>query len=947
MDPERWRQIERLYYSALEQETAERHGFLIQACQGDTGLVREVETLLEQSGATEALIDKPGWAVVHDLASTQTALNAHQMLGPYEIVELLGAGGMGEVYSAVDTRLGRRVAIKISQERFSGRFKREARAISALNHPHICSLYDVGPDYLVMEYVEGEPLRGPMPLAQALALADQILDALDAAHRKGIIHRDLKPGNILLGGNGVKVVDFGLARIEHTAASGAGPQSSTETMPLTAKGFMLGTLPYMSPEQIEGHDADARTDIFAFGIVLYELIAGRRPFAANSQASLIASILKEQPKPLNELEPLVPAGVAEVVRICLEKDTEQRWQSAREVRHALKCIPIETSAVPTNVRSVRVWQGLAALMALIAVGMAGWMFRAKTPGPVSRFEASLPENITPGDDVSVSPDGRKLVFNAAGGGGLWVRDVDALEWRHLPGTEGASSPFWSPDSRYLGFAAGERIRKLDTTGGPPETLCTVPGNVLSSGAWNRDGVILFGSWGGGAGGPLWKISQAGGAATAITQTDASKGELYDTWPTFLPDGKHFLCFRSGKPEVQGIYAGSLDLKPADQPGNRILASSLPACYANGYLFFMRAATLMAQPFDAGRLQLKGVPVSVGENILFTWYATGVFSVSPSGSLVYRTGSGAGKFQITWVDRQGKALSTLGPPGPDAGVTLSPDGRSAVVKDSPYDVPGDLWTLDFATERRTRLTFRNDVYSPGVWSPDGARIAYAAGDLGDKVYDKASSGAGEERELLNEPGVRHYVTDWSRDGRFLLYHTENAPKTGYDVWVLPLQGNRKPVLLLGDTFNEWAAVFSPDVRWIAYASTETRPGTAEVFVRPFRVSEASGMPVLGEGKWQVSKDGGNWPRWRSDKEIIFNGPLPGTSVFAAPVKASGAAFESGALQRLFGHPYAAYSGADITSDGQRFLLSVPQIETTPRNSITVLLNWPALLESEVH
>ena len=869
-------------------------------------------------------------------------LSAGDKIGPYEILEPIGSGGMGEVWKARDTRLNRLVAIKTSHSNFSERFEREARASAALNHPHICSLYDVGPDYLVMEYVEGEVLRGPVPLPQALALANQMLEALDAAHRAGIVHRDLKPANILLGRNGVKILDFGLAKFQHAtvAASGGGTQAATETTPLTAEGSILGTLPYMSPEQIEGRAADARSDIFAFGVVLYELITGRRPFSGNSPASLIASILKERPQPLNELAPLAPAGIAQVVQTCLEKDVENRWQSAREVKHALTWISAEALPGLTATRSVRLWQGLAALAILIAAGAAGWLFWSEKPGQTSRFEVTLPENISPSENLSVSPDGRKLAFSSAEGNGLWIRSLDALEWRHLSGTEGSSTLFWSPDSRYLGFVAGEQIKKLDTLGGPPETICALPGNVISSAAWNQDGVIIVGSWGGGSGGPLWKVSQAGGAATAVTQTN--KEELYHTWPTFLPDGRHFLYFRSGTPEGEGIYAGSLEAKPAEQPQNRILASAYPASYANGYLFFTRANTLMAQPFDTRRLRLEGAPVSVAENILTTWFGTGAFSVSPSGTLVYRTGSATGNVQLTWVDRQGKALSTIGSPGTDFGITLSPDGKRAVVKDSPYDVPGDLWTLDFATGRRTRLTFHKDVYSPGVWSPDGARIAYAAGNFGDKLCDKASSGAGDERELLKEPGLRHYATDWSRDGRFLLYHTENAPRTGYDEWVLPLQGNRKPVLLLGDTFNEWAGVFSPDMRWIAYASTEETRTGAEVYVRPFRISE-SGVPESGEGKWQISKGGGNWPRWPSDKEIIFDGGLPGTDIWAVPVKTSGDAFQSEGPQRLVATRYVSYTGADVTRDGQRLLLAVPLVQRTPPNSIAVVLNWTALVK----
>jgi eukaryotic-like serine/threonine-protein kinase len=858
-------------------------------------------------------------------------------LGPYTIIELIGAGGMGAVWKARDTRLNRLVAVKTSDKRFSERFEREAQMIAALNHPHICSLFDVGPNYLVMEYVEGEPLRTPIPLDQALAMACQILDALDTAHRKGIIHRDLKPDNILLSRNGVKVLDFGLARITNGPASRGDAQTAMD-LSLTAQGTILGTLPYMSPEQIEGHEADARSDIFSFGVVLYELISGKRPFTGESQASLIASILKTTPQPLHELQP-APAGIDRVVQTCLEKDPEKRWQSAREVKHALTWMSAETPLARKAAKPLHLWRGLSALLVAITLGMAGWTFWPKPPSPVSRFEALLPENVTPVDSVSISPDGRKLVFTAAGKDGLWIRSLDALDWRPLPGTEGAWSPFWSPDSRYLAFAVNNQLKKLDTTGSPPETLCTVPTDVRGAGTWNQDGVIVFGSWGGGNGGPLWKVSAAGGTAAAVTQVDASKGEFYHTWPTFLPDGKHFIYFRSGPPDVEGIYAGSLDAKPSEQSRARILATPFTAIYANGYLFFQRQATLLAQPLNARRLQLEDTPVPVADAVQTTWYATGVFSVSQKGALAYRTPDVGESTQLTWIDREGKTLSTFGPPGTDRNISLSRDEKRGVVKDSPYDVPGDLWTLDFSGSRRARLTFRKDVYSPGVWSPDGGRIAYSAGNLGDTLYEKASSGVGDGKELLKEPGLRHYPTSWSADGRFLLYHTENAPKTGYDLWVLPLQGDRKPVLLLGETYNEWGGAFSPDMHWVAYASLETN-GKVEVYVRPFRVSEQTGTPALGESKWQVTKDGGNWPLWRNPKEIVFDSQPLRTAVFAVPVQTTGAVFESAVPQRLFALPQY---GGDMTPDGQRFLIAILQLQRSAPPSITMVLNWPALMK----
>ncbi|HEX5045636.1 MAG TPA: protein kinase [Gammaproteobacteria bacterium] len=863
-------------------------------------------------------------------------LQAGTKLGPYEILALVGAGGMGQVWRARDTRLDRLVAIKTSDTRFSDRFEREARAIAALNHPHVCSLYDVGPDYLVMEYVEGERLRGPVPRAQALVLAEQILDALDAAHRRGIVHRDLKPENILLAHNGVKVLDFGLAKIERPAgAAGENTEVAAAVTGRTIDGAVLGTLPYMSPEQIEGRDADARSDLFAFGVVLYELLAGRRPFVGDTQTGLVASILKEEPRPLTDLQPPLPPGLAAIVRTCLEKDPEKRWQSAREIKHALTWIAAERPA-PAPARSVRAWQALAAVMALIAVGLGGWASWPAARGSVSRFEASIPEGVT-GGALAMSPDGRQLVFVV--GGALWIRDFGAPEWRRLPGTEGGSTPFWSPDGRYLGFSVGREIKKVALAGGPPETLSTLPNDAGGFGSWNRNGDLLVGAWGGGTGGPIWKVPETGGAATAVTEVDLSATEFHHTWPTFLADGTHFLYFRSGPEEVQGTYVGSLGIEPGQQSRQRLLQSTVPAVYANGHVFFVRANTLMAQRFDDRSLELAGAPVPVAENVAVTWYSTAVFAVSEGGTLAYRAAAPSGTFQLTWLDRQGQTLGTFGPPGPDTSVALSPDGKRAVVKDSPYGEPGDLWTLDFASGRRARLTFGSDVYSPGVWSPDGSRIAYAAGRLGDTVFTKAASGLGDAQELLKESGVRHFVTSWSRDGRFLLYHVENAPKTGYDQWALGVQDGKR-TLLLGESFNEWAGVFSPDMRWLAYVSLET--GVSEVYVRPFRLAEADGEPALGDGRWQVSRNGGNWPLWRDDEEILFNHFPSAPTLFAVPVDASGTAFESGVPQRLVLPPTASSSSAD-SADGQRFMMAVRQDQGgTDRAAIGVVLNWPALV-----
>ncbi len=869
-------------------------------------------------------------------------LSAGDKLGPYETVAPIGAGGMGEVYKARDTRLDRIVAVKVSKTEFSERFEREARAIATLNHSHICQLYDVGPNYLVMEYIEGVPLKGPLPLDQALKYAAEICDALDAAHKKNIVHRDLKPANILITKAGVKLLDFGLAKLGPAVKASEG----TMTMALTGKGEMLGTFQYMSPEQINGQDAGPESDIFSFGLVLYEMLTGKRAFDGATPASVIAAIL-ERPTP--SVGDVAPPALDRVLKRCLEKDPENRWQSARDLKAELEWMaqaapaqapPFGAPTAPAPpAKTLRLWQGLAALLAVLALGLAGWMFWSKTapPAQVIRFQVPPPDNVTVGNTVALSPDGRKLVFEAISNqDGLLIRDLDALEWRRIPGTEGASRPFWSPDSKFLAFGVKNQLKKIDVSGGPTQTLCTVPTGNVQRGSWNRDGVILFRS-----GESLWKISQAGGVATAVTSIDASR-EQFHAIPTFLPDGRHFIYVRGGgSSETNGVYAGSLDAKPAEQSRERIIPGQITASYVNGYLLFLRDNTLMAQAFDAGRLQLRGEPTPLAEHVA-TGGVSGVFSVTPTGALAYRTEAGSDSYQLTWFDRQGKILSTFGQPGTDQGIVLSPDGTHGVVRDARDDAAGDLWTLDFARGVRTRFTFR---HSPGAWevawSPDGSRIAYAAGNLRDTLYERASSGAGDEKELWKEASRTHFPTSWSRDGRFLLYTTRNGPKTGQDLWVLPLQSDRKPVPLLATEFNENDAVFSPDMRWIAYDSDES--GRLEVYVRPFMAAGLSGAPSFGQGKWQVSKDGGDFPWWRPDgKEIIFQAPPRGTAKMAVDVKANGAAFEAGVPHRLFTAPLDY--GWAVAPDGKRFLLAVPSKQEDANTPITVVLNWPAQLQT---
>jgi eukaryotic-like serine/threonine-protein kinase len=882
-------------------------------------------------------------------------LSSGEQLGHYKILSMIGKGGMGEVYLGTDTRLGRSVAIKVSSREFNDRFEREAHAISTLNHPNICTLHDVGPNYLVMEYLEGETLskiieRGPLPPDKALTYAVQIVDALAAAHAKGVIHRDLKPGNIIITKNGAKVLDFGLAKISAekiSLESAANIQTITE--PITRAGAVLGTLYYMPPEQVEGKDTDERSDIFSFGVVLYEMITGHRPFSGDTQAAVLASLLKDPPPPMSQYQPAVPRALERVVRKCLEKKPEDRWHSARDLKPTLELIDLDAPGMSTSSASTSVpipvqtpaqrkwlWLALAgALLVILAAGAAVLWLKPSAPARATRFEVTLPEGVQFSQYVSVSPDGHKLVFNATGDkAGLWIRDLDTLQWRQLPGTDGSSSPFWSPDSRFLGFSVANELKKIEVAGGPPQTLCKSP-SAVGTGAWSKDNVILFG---GKPNGPLRRVSAAGGIPTDVTVIDSKRGENYHLIPTFLPDGKHFVYTISGSPEVSGVYVGSLDVKPAEQSKERILTTTLGAPYVDGNIFFIREGTLMAQSFDAGKLQLRGEPVPVAEHV-GAELSSGFFAVSPTGVLAYRTGAAiTAGLQHTWFDREGKATGTFGEPNNDFGVRLSPDGTHAAERDAAGQTRGDIWLLDFARGVRTRLTFRQSLGSYPVWSPDGSRIAFSAGDSPDTIYEKSASGAGEEKELLKKPGEVMLPTSWSHDGRFLLYYTASVPKTGSDLWVLSLEGDRKAIPLLTTDFNEGLGDFSPDGRWVAYVSNES--GRNEVYVRPFVASGPSG-PSLGEGKWQVSKDGGTNPRWRADgKEIIFNF---GLAILSVDVNASGAGFQMGTAKQLFRAP--ANNGWDVTGDGKRFLMIVPpnQAAQAAPTPITVVLNWQADLK----
>lgn len=863
-------------------------------------------------------------------------LTAGTRFGPYEIHEPIGAGGMGQVYRATDTRLNRDVAIKVSSEQFSDRFSREAVAVAALNHPNICTLHDVGPDYLVMEYVEGTPLAGPVPVAEALRIADQILAALDHAHRRGVVHRDLKPANILVTRQGVKLLDFGLAKIQQAVAIG----DLTMAGPATAHGMLLGTIHYMSPEQLEGKDADERSDLFSFGCVLYELVTGRRPFEGSSPASLIAAILQSRPAPLDS-----PA-LNRIVETCLARDPEERWQTARELRHALRWSAADGTSPAASSTSRRRWVPwtVAACLAVVA-GVLGALLvtRTEAAAPLSTFAVDAPPAaafnflITA---TAVSPDGRFLVFRAGAGERapmLWLRPIDSVEARPLPGTEGADFPFWSPDSASIAFFAGDRLKRLDLSGGAPVVLAEAVGGLTSwgvGGAWNRDGVILFGETRG-----LIRIAGSGGTPEVLIAADASRQERGYGHPQFLPDGNRFLyLLASDDADMQGIYVASLD-----DPGTRVqvVRTQTKAIYSPplpgraGHLLFLRDRALLAQAFDLRTLRLLGDPAPLAQDIaMHTSLHAGAFWSSDTGLLVYRSGVALERVKLTWMSRAGTRQGSAGPDDAYTSVRLSPDGRRAGLgRRDPLG--SDIWVLEFGSERMTRFTFNPQMDSCPVWSPDGRQIAFSSDRTGSRqIYRKDAGGAGEEERLTDGPGLK-CVMDWSRDGRHLLYSELGR---SFDLWLLPLDGGA-PVPVLRTPFDEFDGQFSPDGQWIAYTSNES--GRNEVYVTAF-----AGTDAAFRGRWPVSNQGGRAPRWRADGKELFYLAAGSRAVVAVEVRASGDRIETGTPRELFDASIPAEAGDwlypyDVAADGERFLIQEPaDARSSP---LTVVLNWQAKLK----
>jgi eukaryotic-like serine/threonine-protein kinase len=888
------------------------------------------------------------------------SLGSGTRLGPYEIVGTLGAGGMGEVYRARDTKLNRNVAIKVllpavaSDPDRLARFSREAQVLASLNHPNIAHIHGLeesgGVQALVMELVEGPTLAdhiagssGPMPVREVLSIAKQIAEALEAAHEQGIIHRDLKPANIKVRPDGrVKVLDFGLAKA--LAPAGAGDttdaratMSPTLSMRATQAGIILGTAAYMSPEQAAGKPVDKRSDLWAFGVVLLEMLTGRQVFGGETTSHVLASVLKDEPD-WTALPADTPAPLRRLLRRCLQKDRKRRLADAADAW--LEIDEAETSPtdapLPLDASSARGRLGwvvaAASSAAMLALGFPAVRYFRQAPpvvGSEMRTEINTPASTDP-LSFALSPDGKQLVFVASGDGAprLWLRPLATTSAQPLAGTEGADYPFWSPDSRSVGFFADGKLKRLDIGGGSPQVLADT--NGPRGGTWNADGVILFAP---SFTSPIFRVPSSGGKATPATTLGGVQSHRF---PQFLPDGRRFLFYAQGTPDTGGIYLGSLDTPDA----RRLTAADAAGAYAQlGWLLWVRAGTLMAQRLDMERRALTGDPVTVADVVAIdaTTYASAL-SVSASGLLAYRTAT-TNRRQLNWFDRTGKALGTLGAPDESNlwNPRVSPDGRRAAVNRT-VQGNADVWLLDGT--RSSRFTFDAALDRFPVWSPDGSRIVFDSTRTGAtrNLYVKASGGAGNEDLLVESPQSK-VAGDWSADGRFLLYMSID-PQTDADMWVVPLEGDRKPWVFLKTNFTEYSGVFSPDGRWIAYQSNES--GRFEIYVRPFVPPSAANAPAnSAAGQWQVSTAGGISPRWRADgKELYYIGQAG--QMMAASITVMGTSLAPGAPVKLF--DTRIYGGGvdnrlgtqyDVARDG-RFLIDTVLDEATA--PITLLQNW---------
>jgi len=956
MDAERWRQIEELYHSALDSEVAERAKLLAHA---DPEVRREVESLLAQPTADSPL-DRSVFSALN-----RPHLVPGAVIGPYRIEGLLGEGGMGVVYRAFDPKLKRPVAVKLLPDLADAaarqRFQREARTITALNHPHILTVYDVGEldgrQYLVTELVDGGTLRSwaaaeKRSWRQIVDMLVGVADGLATAHQAGVIHRDIKPENILIAKNGyAKLADFGLAKLfQH--------DETPTRIALTHPGVIAGTIGYMSPEQASGNTVDARSDNFSFGAVLYELLAGQRPFSGKSDLEELQRIVHGTPEPLGGQTP-IPLRM--VVEKALEKDPADRYQTTRELvvdlrrasrqsgsGYAAETQPEITSAPGSyQTRQSRLSWRTAAVWFIGGIGFATavtlWLVQSPptptTSGPI-RVQIPPGVRLTQSSPFSVSPDGRQIVFAGAGDDSvvrLWVRSMDALAVQPLSGTEvalgGVTPPmFWSPDSRFVAFDAAGQLKKVDVRGGAPQKVCDLP--VLAvGGAWNRNDVILVGSPKGG----LMRCPASGGTASVVTQLDSSRGESAHAFPSFLPDGRHFLYLRVSRnaPENTGVYLRALETGSGDSADRRILVTPFGAAYVPGavsgvgHILFVRDAALYAQPFDERRLELSGNAIRVAEPIgsFLDW---AFFSASTSGVLVFR-GSDEDR-QLTWFDPRGKILGRASEPGRYRGLTLDPSGTRVLVvrRADGATVDQDLWLVELSGSRASKVTFDSRLEDFPVWSHDGKKLFFTAGGGIGPLFEQSLSGTDAAQVLLRTE-EHLFPTSASPDGRFLLYCAVGIGETRVDLWVLPLQGD-KPFPFLRRAFDQCQGQFSPDGRWVAYVSNES--GRYEVLVRPFTPSGAAGALE----STVVSHGGGIAPRWRSDGKELFY--LGANGAVTSVALTTDRAMAIGPPRVLFQVPGADAAWA-VTKDGERFLLAAPAGQSTG-SPFTVVFNWQAAL-----
>ena len=911
MTPERWRRIEDIYHAVLSRDVSQRTAFLNEACAGDAELRREVESLLAQTASADGLLDRPAVAMAAELVSNpQRTLLTGRRIGAYQLQTLLGAGGMGEVYRARDVKLGRDVAIKILPRMFTAdpdrlaRFEREARVLAALNHPHVAAIYGFeesdGIRALVLELVEGETLaekiqRGPLSDNEVLTIAQQLADALDAAHERGIVHRDLKPANIKITPDGVvKVLDFGLAKavVGEGAASDIS-RSPTITLDRTRNGVLVGTAAYMSPEQARGQAVDKRTDIWAFGCILYEMVTGHVAFPGATISDTIAAILERDPD-WTALPASTPQPIRRLLQHCLEKDSRRRLRDIADASAIVTDDVSAGSAVAAHVRSTRTAWLLAGLALAVLAGLL--LLRPdrnqSRPEPI-KFTFEPPENVTlvrEGLDTALSPDGRQVAFVAQGGSGppaIWIHSMSSQESRRIEGTDNGVGPFWSPDGQFLAFFAEDKLKKVAVEGGPPQNICTTTPGLGAT--WSQTGEIVFNPTNRA---PLMRVSASGGTPQQLTTLDASRHENSHRWPSFLPDGRHFLfTARSNEQENTAVYVGSLDSKET----TRLLIEQTNAVYAlPGYLLFGRQGTLMAQRFDAEKIQLSGEAFPVAGNIdQETPSANAFFSVSKNGSVIAFHEASRSLDELTWFDREGKTQGTIGPKGLYGWPRLSPDGRRlAVWMPDPESGNRDIWIVDVGTGARTRFTSNpaND------WFPE-----------------------------------------WSADGGYLTFASERPPTRG--IYRKAVSGDRDEELLAASTDRVFGGTIPPFAeqtggsysqsgRWMAYQSMKS--GTREIYVRSLDQPDDH----------RISTMGGAHPRWRRDgKELFYETPDNGMMATATSL---GESFTAAAPRLLFHVCSARRSDSsspdyEVTPDGSRFLFSC-QAQENRKRSITVAIQW---------